>query len=129
MDVGARLRRMRSLRGLSTPKLAEMTGLSQQYISNIENGKKCPTLETLEKLARALRVPTSYFTDEQGATRFDLLPDMEPGLKELLLSYKSMPYLRLTERAMREGVDPEVFRQLLETAIAITRQKPEAKPE
>lgn len=129
MDVGGRIRNVRGLRGLSTTKLAELAGLSQQYISDIENKRRDPTLKTLEKIARALRVPTSYFTDEQGATPFDLLPDMEPELRNLLLSYKAMPYLRLTEKAMREGVDPQVFRQVLDMVIALSKQAPSEKPE
>lgn len=126
LDVAGRIRRMRELRGLSTTELGEQSGLSQQYISNIENNHKMPTIKALGQIAQALRVPIAYFFDEQGATPFDVLPEMDPELKALLLSYKVMPYLRLTEKAVREGVDPEVLTRLLEAAIALSKHSPQS---
>jgi Helix-turn-helix. len=35
-------------------ELSLRSGVSQKHISNIENGKAVPTIETMEKLARAL---------------------------------------------------------------------------
>lgn len=41
---------------LSQSQLHEKTGLSQNYISDIEHGKSTPTLETVNKLLKALGV-------------------------------------------------------------------------
>ena len=54
MDVGNRLRQFRELRGLSQGELEGRTGLLRCYISRVENGHTIPSVETLEKFARAL---------------------------------------------------------------------------
>jgi transcriptional regulator with XRE-family HTH domain len=51
-----RLRELRDRRGLSQRDLAEASGVSREYIARIELGQHDPTLSTLEKLARALKV-------------------------------------------------------------------------
>lgn len=58
MEIGHALRVCRSARSFSLAELAERTGLSQSYLSMMESGKREPTLSTLEKVARALTVPT-----------------------------------------------------------------------
>src|SRR3990167_9461330 len=48
------IRRLRSQAGVTQQKLALMAGTSQPTIAAYEAGKKSPTLETLEKLAKSL---------------------------------------------------------------------------
>jgi transcriptional regulator with XRE-family HTH domain len=57
MDVGNRLKQIRELKGLSQGKIEGRTGLLRCYISRVENGHTVPSLETLEKFARALDMP------------------------------------------------------------------------
>ena len=45
---------VRKKAGFSQQKLSEMTGLSQAFISEIERGKKEPSLKTLSTLSFAL---------------------------------------------------------------------------
>lgn len=52
--VGWRLRRMRSLRGLTITRLAEMSGVPASTISKIENGHLRPSLVNAINLARSL---------------------------------------------------------------------------
>ena len=54
---GNRLRQLRKARGLTQAQLARATGILRPNLSRIEAGKHRPTLETLEKLAAALKVP------------------------------------------------------------------------
>jgi transcriptional regulator with XRE-family HTH domain len=58
MVVGARLKELRVARKQSQGYIEQKTGLLRCYISRVENGHTIPTLETLEKFARALGVPT-----------------------------------------------------------------------
>lgn len=51
-----RLKRLRAERKMSQANLAEKSGVSREYIARLELGQQNPTLGTLEKLARALRV-------------------------------------------------------------------------
>lgn len=59
--VGAQIRRRRRDRGLTLAAVAEMTGLNIGYLSQVENDKASPSLETLAALAAALDVPIAWF--------------------------------------------------------------------
>jgi transcriptional regulator with XRE-family HTH domain len=58
MLIGARLRDMRMDKKLSQGDIEERTGLLRCYVSRVENGHTVPSVETLEKFARAFEVPT-----------------------------------------------------------------------
>ncbi len=59
--VGAQIRRRRRDRQLTLAAVAEMTGLNVGYLSQVENDKASPSLETLAALAAALDVPIAWF--------------------------------------------------------------------
>jgi transcriptional regulator with XRE-family HTH domain len=54
--VGRNAARIRKERGLTQEQLAERSGLSQQYLSGLEQGRRNPTIVTLYELAEALEV-------------------------------------------------------------------------
>lgn len=65
MDVGYRLRELRTERSLSMRALARLSGLSTNALSMIERGKTSPSVSTLYKLSEALEVPiTAFFRTE-----------------------------------------------------------------
>lgn len=67
--VGQRIKGLRAEKGFSLRDLAEISGLSANTISLIENEKNSPTLSTLQCLAQALHVPiTDFFQDQDGVT-------------------------------------------------------------
>jgi len=53
---GRNVRRVRKERGLSQEALADEVGLAVTYVGQIERGIRNPTLEIVERLARALKV-------------------------------------------------------------------------
>ena len=57
MIIGDRLREFREAKNLSQGDIATKTGLIRSYVSRVENGHTNPSVETLEKFARALEVP------------------------------------------------------------------------
>ena len=59
--VGAQIRRRRRDRDLTLAGVAELTGLNIGYLSQVENDKASPSLETLAALAAALDVPIAWF--------------------------------------------------------------------
>jgi transcriptional regulator with XRE-family HTH domain len=65
--IGARLRDLRSARELSLRQLAKRIGASPSLLSQIENGKVTPSVDTLSLLARALAVPVAAFFGESPA--------------------------------------------------------------
>lgn len=52
--IGRQIADKRRERGLSTYQLSVVSGVLQPHISNIENGKMSPTIDTLLKLVNAL---------------------------------------------------------------------------
>jgi len=61
IDVGGRLRQLRTERGKSMRALARDSGLSTNALSMIERGRTSPSVSTLYKLAGALEVPITAF--------------------------------------------------------------------
>lgn len=57
MLIGDRLRAIREAKKLFQGDIEERSGLKRSYVSRVENGHTIPSVETLEKLARALEVP------------------------------------------------------------------------
>ncbi|MBV9931702.1 MAG: helix-turn-helix transcriptional regulator [Alphaproteobacteria bacterium] len=54
--VGRNFARLRAASGLTQEQLAERCGVSQQYISGLEKGKRNPTIVTLYHIAQGLGV-------------------------------------------------------------------------
>lgn len=77
------LKRLRSARGLSQPKLAAMAGVDPATISRIELGKSPGELAVWQRLAAAFDVPVSTFTDRLAQR--DVVPDnLYPSLVDFL---------------------------------------------
>lgn len=54
--VGQNFARLRREKGLTQEQVEELSGFSQQYLSDLERGKRNPTIVTLYELAQALGV-------------------------------------------------------------------------
>lgn len=54
--VGRNVRAARVERGRTQERLADVSGFSQQYISDLERGRRNPTIVSLYELAQALSV-------------------------------------------------------------------------
>jgi transcriptional regulator with XRE-family HTH domain len=54
--MAMKLRKIRKARKLTQGQLAERAGVTREYIARLEAGRYDPTLSTIEKLAKALRV-------------------------------------------------------------------------
>lgn len=55
-DIGAFIREQRELAELSMRRLADLAGVSNPYLSQIERGLRKPSAEILQQLAKALEV-------------------------------------------------------------------------
>ena len=60
---GSRLRELRQEQCLTQEELAHLAGLNRTYIGDIERGEKNITLESMDKLARALSIRLRDFFD------------------------------------------------------------------
>jgi transcriptional regulator with XRE-family HTH domain len=75
MLIGERIRALREAKNLSQGDIERRSGLLRFYTSRIENGHTVPSLETLEKFARALEVPLyQLFYDGEEPAKAPALP-------------------------------------------------------
>lgn len=76
-NVGLNIRKRRTDINISQKELAEKTGLSNDYISKLELGKKDnPSLEVMQKIATALYCSVDELTNKQEIT--------EPSVKDVV---------------------------------------------
>jgi transcriptional regulator with XRE-family HTH domain len=68
MPLGRKIRDLRLRRGLTVQKLADASGLSKGFISQVENDRTSPSLATLRDLAAALRTSVAYLVVEDDPT-------------------------------------------------------------
>lgn len=60
IELGSRIRQARTDRNMSQIELAEACGISIPYVSDIERGKKCFSVDILQRIALALQVSTDW---------------------------------------------------------------------
>lgn len=64
MYLGSNMERLRKIKRMTTVELASLAGVKPQFISQIENGKRTPSLKILQKIANALNTTTSELLGE-----------------------------------------------------------------
>lgn len=84
MNVANRIVEFKELRGFSSYKLAQLSGVSQTYIRELESGTKQPTVEILSKILLALNVSWAEFFGEKNT------PELAPELRRLLNAAKEL---------------------------------------
>ena len=62
MNLENIIKKRRVALGLSQTQLAELAGLSKNYVGLLEGGKKSPTINTLKLIAEALKIPLPILT-------------------------------------------------------------------
>src|SRR3954451_25369848 len=80
-EVGPRLKRLRTRRGITLTALATETGISKSTLSRLESGQRRPSLELLLPLAGAYHVPLDELVGapEVGDPRVRLKPRALPS--------------------------------------------------
>ncbi len=68
LKIGTKVRELRTKNKYTLQDLANKTGLSKPFLSQIENNHVIPPVATLLKLARALNVSLSYFFQDEATT-------------------------------------------------------------
>jgi transcriptional regulator with XRE-family HTH domain len=93
--VGARIRLLRKLKGLSQQALAEAAGVTFQQIQKYERGANRVSASMLARIARTMNVPVSEMFGEASPTSsaVDEVAALlaEPGALELLKAYADLP--------------------------------------
>ena len=84
MRLKDRLREIRTTRDLTLKNLAEATGLSVSYLSDIERGRTNPSLKTVEALADALDITVQTLLTGVEFVEEISSENLPEGLQELL---------------------------------------------
>ncbi|MBZ5740864.1 XRE family transcriptional regulator [Nocardioides mangrovi] len=108
--VGARVRALRQERGLSLSALAAAAGIGKGSLSELETGRRNPTLDTLYAVAGPLRVPLAELVDFRDGAEVS-----DDGFETVLLH---------TERSAT--TTSEVW--LLRVRAGVTRSSPAHQP-
>jgi len=61
--VGMRIHDFRVMKCMSQEALAFESDIHPAYLSQVERGEKCPTVETISKICRGLKIPMSQLMD------------------------------------------------------------------
>lgn len=67
--LGERLRKIRTDRGLSINRLAEASGLTPSFISQVERSQTSPSIASLREICRVLEIPVFTLFLEDGEDR------------------------------------------------------------
>lgn len=68
-DLGEFIRRQREMQELTLRQLAQMTGISNPYLSQIERGLREPSEKVLEALADNLKLSADVLYEQAGRVR------------------------------------------------------------
>ncbi|MBN2158445.1 MAG: cupin domain-containing protein [Spirochaetes bacterium] len=142
VKVGEKIKKYREAKGLSLSDLAEKSGFSTAYLSQLENHLISPPLGALMKIARCLDIEIGRLFNQKGTAPFTIVrkdervPTSRVASKEGVrygYSYESLapdkinrnmePFLVTLEPASKKGVpynhDGEEFLFVLEGRVEI----------
>ncbi len=80
-DVGSFIKEQREKSSLSIRKLAELTGVSNPYISQIERGIRTPSAEILRSIGQALSIRTETLYEKAGLLDGETVPDVVSAIE------------------------------------------------
>ena len=93
MNVAKRIRFFREKKGLTVNKLANLSGISQSFLRDVELGSKKPTVETVSLLCDALGLTLGDFFNDgspSALTENDLLQQiyrLTPSQQRTLINF------------------------------------------
>jgi transcriptional regulator with XRE-family HTH domain len=80
MQLGRKIRDLRLRRGYTVQQLADATGLSKGFVSQVENGRTSPSLATLYDLARSLETSVAYLVVEEDQVPYVVRREDRPNM-------------------------------------------------
>lgn len=89
MNVGARITYFRNKKNITVNKLANLSGVSQSYLRDVELGNKQPTVEYLEYICFGLGITLKDFfdTDSEKSSLEIAVQNLTSNQKEKLIDF------------------------------------------
>ena len=72
MNTGMKIKSIRKEKGMTLQQIADIMGCTPQHISQYENGKRLPKIETLMRLSKALNVDIDDLVDTSELAIIDI---------------------------------------------------------
>jgi len=111
LSFAEKLRIAREHREMSKNELAKQSGLSQPYITALENGdRKEPSFVVVEKLCKALNAPLKYFADDDQVPLNVLVEYLPPDLQEFVRNQENIPLIEIAKDCVELDLSPEALR-------------------
>ncbi len=119
-SLGEIIRQQRELAELSMRQFAELAGISNPYLSQIERGLRAPSETVLDSIARTLKVSADALYKQAGMPA----PGSAPESNAVLEAIVADP--RLTAR--QRGALKEVYEAFVAVSPRQTRRRSEPPP-
>ena len=111
-SLGELIRRQRELSELSMRQFAEVVGISNPYLSQIERGLRAPSEQVVQAIADALKVSADTLYDQAG------VPRQKDGPSKVVQAIREDP--RLTGRQRQALI--EVYEALVAAGVRPRRR-------
>lgn len=85
MDIGKRVKELRTEYNMTADELASLCNVSQPVISKLENGHRVPDVPTLKKICEVFNITLADFFAPENLSK-----PVEDNLKELLNNAKNL---------------------------------------
>lgn len=116
-EIGSYLRNLRKMRGLTLVQLQEKSGVSNSYISQIENGQFQPSPDILKKLSVPLEISVFDLLKEAG-----YYSDEEYELATNLMNLNFRSVLKWSEDQLFTEKDTIIIREHFHDLLARYKQ-------
>jgi transcriptional regulator with XRE-family HTH domain len=115
-DVGSNIRQLRTSKGLTLDRLADLSRLTRGYISLVERGLKVPSIAALLRMAAALEVSVAHFFEPNSevAPRYTLFRQNDRGSPSS--GSAGFELLALAAGRTRKMMEPFLLRPPLKSA-------------
>lgn len=120
-DLGAYLREQRENAQLSLRQLAEIAGISNPYLSQIERGLKKPSAEILQQIAKGLEVSAESLYVRAGILDERVLSRDPAAAPDVLSAIATDPVLTDRQRA--------VLAEIYESFVGPTKRRATTAPQ
>lgn len=90
MNLGQSIKTVRKNKGFKQKDFCTKVGITQSYLSSIENGKKKPSIEVLEKIANTVNIPIPvlfWFTvteNDVDKRKLEMFKLLKPSVDKLI---------------------------------------------
>ncbi len=122
-DLGSYLREQRENAQMSLRQLADVAGVSNPYLSQIERGLKRPSAEILQQIAKGLQVSAESLYVRAGILD-ERVSDLEPSAgRDVLSAIAGDPLLTDRQRA----VLVDIYQSFVASSTATTVKKPQTR--